>query len=138
MQTVLLVIHIMIAASLVGVVLVQRSEGGALGIGGGGFMTGRGAANALTRMTTYLAAAFFATSIALALVANHLNQDRSVFETPAAASAPAAPATSGDSVPGTVVAPATPAAPAGRGGVLDKLQVPGGGQAPLPRAPQGQ
>ena len=137
MQTVLLVIHIMIAASLVGVVLVQRSEGGALGIGGGGFMSGRGAANALTRMTTYLAAGFFATSIALALLANHLNQDRSAFESPAAVSAPATPASPADSptVPGTAVAPATPPA---RGGVLDKLQVPGGGQAPIPRAPQGQ
>ncbi len=127
MQAVLLVIHIMIAAALVVVVLVQRSEGGALGIGGGGFMSGRGAANALTRLTAYLAGGFFATSIALALVANHINQDRSVFETPAAAPvAPGAPA-------GTD----SPAAPA-RGGVLDKLQTPGGGQAPLPRAPQGQ
>ena len=60
MQTVLLVIHMMIAAALVVVVLVQRSEGGALGIGGGGFMTGRGAANALTRLTAYLAGGFFA------------------------------------------------------------------------------
>ena len=136
MQTVLLVIHIMIAASLVGVVLVQRSEGGALGIGGGGFMTGRGAANALTRMTTYLAAGFFATSIALALLANHLNQDRSAFETPAAAN-PAAPADA-PAVPGTAIAPGTPAAQAPRGGVLDQLQVPGGGQAPVPRAPKGQ
>ena len=127
MQAVLLVIHIMIAAALVVVVLVQRSEGGALGIGGGGFMSGRGAANALTRLTAYLAGGFFATSIALALVANHINQDRSVFETPVAAPvAPGAPA-------GTD----SPAAPA-RGGVLDKLQTPGGGQAPLPRAPQGQ
>jgi preprotein translocase subunit SecG len=128
MQTVLLVIHMMIAAALVGVVLVQRSEGGALGIGGGGFMTGRGAANALTRLTTYLGAAFFATSVALALLANHMNADRSVFETPA--SAPA--------VPGSADAPAT--APA-RGGVLDKLQLPGGGQAPAPTGsgvPKGQ
>ena len=138
MQTVLLVIHIMIATSLVGVVLVQRSEGGALGIGGGGFMSGRGAANALTRMTTYLAAGFFATSIALALLANHLNQDRSAFETPASATgSPAAP-TDAPAVPGTAVAPGTPAAPAPRGGVLDQLQVPGGGQAPIPRAPKGQ
>lgn len=131
MQAVLLVIHIMIAAALVVVVLVQRSEGGALGIGGGGFMSGRGAANALTRLTAYLAGGFFATSIALALVANHINQDRSVFETPAAAPA-AAPV-----APGAPAGTDSPAAPA-RGGVLDKLQTPGGGQAPLPRAPQGQ
>jgi preprotein translocase subunit SecG len=124
MQTMLLVLHIMIAAALVGVVLVQRSEGGALGIGGGGFMSGRGAANALTRLTAYLASGFFATSIALALIANHGGEGRSVFETPAATE-------SADK-------PAETAVPAGRGGVLDKLQAPGGGQAPVPRAPQGQ
>ena len=59
---VLLVIHIMVAISLVGVVLLQKSEGGALGIGGGGmsgFMTGRSTANLLTRATAILAAAFF-------------------------------------------------------------------------------
>jgi preprotein translocase subunit SecG len=135
MQTVLLVVHMMIAAALVGVVLVQRSEGGALGIGGGGFMTGRGAANALTRLTTYLGAAFFATSIALALLANHLNADKSVFETPASAPA-SAPA-----VPGSSETPAVPGVPAPRGGVLDKLQLPGGGQAPAPKGtgvPKGQ
>ena len=133
MQTVLLVVHLMIAVALVVVVLVQRSEGGALGIGGGGFMSGRGATNALTRLTAYLAAAFFTTSISLALLANHLNADRatSIFDTPAATTAPATPGT--PSTPD----PAAPAAP-GRGGVLDKLQTPGGAMTPLPRAPQGQ
>jgi len=74
MESVLLIIHLMIAVALVGVVLLQRSEGGALGIGGGGggggglggMMSGRGAA--LTRTTAFLAAAFFATSIALSLI----------------------------------------------------------------------
>jgi preprotein translocase subunit SecG len=132
MQTVLLVVHMMIAAALVVVVLVQRSEGGALGIGGGGggFMSGRGAANALTRLTAYLAAGFFSTSIALALLANHANEERSVFDTPAAATAPA--------VPGAPAKSDGPTVPGDRGGVLDKLQQPGGGQAPVPRAPQGQ
>lgn len=63
----------MITIALVGLVMVQRSEGGALGIGGGGgggFMTARGAANLLTRMTAVLAAAFFATSILLAILAS--------------------------------------------------------------------
>ena len=71
MATVLLVIHIMIAAALVGVVLLQKSEGGALGIGGGsgGFLTGRGTANLLTRITAMLAAAFFTTSILLSILA---------------------------------------------------------------------
>ena len=59
MITVLLVIHVMVAAALVGVMLLQRSEGGALGIGGGGgFMTGRSAGNALTKTTAILAAMF--------------------------------------------------------------------------------
>ena len=64
METVLIVIHLMVVLALVGVVLLQRSEGGGLGIGGGsGFMTARGAANALTRATAILAAAFFVTSL---------------------------------------------------------------------------
>jgi preprotein translocase subunit SecG len=71
MTTVLLVIHLMVAAALVAVVLLQRSEGGALGIGGGGFMSGRGAANLLTRATGVLAAIFFATSILLTVMARH-------------------------------------------------------------------
>ena len=72
MQTVLIVIHLMVVLALVGVVLLQRSEGGGLGIGGGsGFMTARGAANALTRATGILAVAFFATSLGLSLLARY-------------------------------------------------------------------
>ena len=72
MITVLLIIHIMIAAALIAVVLLQRSEGGALGIGGGGgFMTGRSAGNALTKTTAVLAAMFFATSLGLTVIAGH-------------------------------------------------------------------
>ena len=71
MITVLLVVHLFVAVGLVGVVLLQRSEGGALGIGGGGggmggFLTGRGTANLLTRTTAVLAAVFLLTSLALA------------------------------------------------------------------------
>lgn len=71
MQTVVIVIHLMVVIALVGVVLLQRSEGGALGIGGGGssFLSARGAANALTRTTAILATAFFATSIILSVLA---------------------------------------------------------------------
>lgn len=89
MATVLLIIHIMIALALIGVVLLQRSEGGALGIGGGGggFMTGRGAANLLTRVTAGLAAAFFATSLLLSLVATRAGTPRSILDTPASAPA---------------------------------------------------
>lgn len=74
MQTVLIVIHLMVVVALVGVVLLQRSEGGALGMGGGGtggFMSARGAADTLTRTTGILAAAFFATSIGLGLIARY-------------------------------------------------------------------
>src|SRR5215471_1285893 len=97
MTTVLLILHLMIAAALVGVVLLQRSEGGALGIGGGGggFMTGRGAANFLTRVTAGLAAAFFCTSLLLTLIAARTERSRSIFETPS----PTAPATSAPSTP---------------------------------------
>ncbi len=70
MQSVLIVIHLMIVVALVVTVLLQRSEGGALGVGGGGgFMTGRGQANVLTRATAILAALFFATSLGLTVLA---------------------------------------------------------------------
>jgi preprotein translocase subunit SecG len=88
MSTVLLIIHVMIALALIGVVLLQRSEGGALGIGGGGgggFMTGRGAANLLTRVTAGLAAAFFATSLILSIVATRTEAPRSILDAPAGA-----------------------------------------------------
>lgn len=78
MTAVLLTIHTLLVIALVGVVLLQRSEGGALGMGGGGgggMMSGRGAANALTRSTTLLAAAFFTTSVLLAITS-----DRGVTE----------------------------------------------------------
>lgn len=78
MTAVLLTIHIMIVLSLTGVVLLQRSDGSALGLGGGttgGFMTGRGAASALTRTTSILAAAFFATSLILAIGSGNNGSD---------------------------------------------------------------
>ena len=75
METVILVIHLLIALALIGVVLLQRSEGGALGIGGGGgggsLFSARGVGNALTRTTAYLAVAFFVTSIALTYISTH-------------------------------------------------------------------
>lgn len=83
MQTVIIVIHLMIVVGLIATVLLQRSEGGALGIGGGGgggFMSGRGAANALTRATAILAGAFFATSILLTLLAKQSIAPTSIFD----------------------------------------------------------
>ncbi len=81
MQTILIVIHLMIVVALVAVVLLQRSEGGALGVGGGsGFMTGRGQANILTRATAILGTLFFLTSLGLTLLANYGGGNRSVLE----------------------------------------------------------
>lgn len=131
MITVLLVIHIMIAAALVGIVLMQRSEGGALGMGGGGFMSGRGQANFLTRTTAYLAAGFFATSIGLTLLANSAARPRSVFDTPATSQpatippttpAGTAPASTPGATPATQPTPAAPSTAPARGGILDKLK----------------
>src|SRR5262245_5282885 len=107
MITILLVLHLFIALGLVGLVLVQRSEGGALGIGGGGggFMTGRGAANLLTRMTAILAAAFFATSILLTIIARHSSTPTSIMG--GGQPGQSAPANNGSSLP--AIAPLQPA-----------------------------
>jgi len=85
MQTIVIVVHIMITIALVVVVLLQRSEGGALGMGGsgagvGGFMSARGAANVLTRATAFLAAAFFATSITLAVIGRSGSEPSSILD----------------------------------------------------------
>ena len=103
MTTVVLVIHLMIAIALVGVVLMQRSEGGALGIGGGGgggggFLTGRGTANLLTRITAGLAVCFFITSILLSILAKQSRAPTSIFNTPASqptSTTPAVPTSKG-------------------------------------------
>lgn len=111
METVIIVIHLMVVLALVGVVLLQRSEGGGLGIGGGsGFMSARGAANALTRATAILATAFFVTSLMLSVIARYAPRDIDVLDR--------APTTQGGS-------------PTGGNGVLDQL----GGSAPAPAAP---
>jgi len=81
MQNVLIVIHLMIVLALVGVVLIQRSEGGGLGIGGGsGFMSARGTANALTRTTGILAALFFATSLGLGLLTRYESRPTDILD----------------------------------------------------------
>ena len=101
MATVLLIVHLFVTLALIGVVLLQRSEGGGLGIGSsqgmGAFMTGRGTANLLTRATAVLAVAFFVLSLLLAHLSRGTGQQRSILDapainTPAAPSAPAAPA----------------------------------------------
>lgn len=84
MENVILVVHIIVCIGLIGVVLLQRSEGGALGMGGGGgggLMSGRGAASALTRTTMILAGIFFLTSLTLTTIATRTtNAQRSVGE----------------------------------------------------------
>jgi preprotein translocase subunit SecG len=113
MTTVLLLIHIMVALALVGVVLLQRSEGGALGIGGGGgFMTGRSAGNALTKTTAVLAGCFFATSLLLSILAGQHGGPPSILS-PASQGGgglaplqmPAAPAPAAPSAPSAPQAP---------------------------------
>jgi preprotein translocase subunit SecG len=135
MATVLLVVHLMIAAALCGVVLLQRSEGGALGIGGGGggFMTGRGTANLLTRITGVLAGLFFLTSIGLTLLALHGSSTISPLDAGAPKSSASA---SGPAVPGGGAPPAGDAAKEPpRGGVLDSLEK---GRQQLPQVPKSQ
>jgi preprotein translocase subunit SecG len=101
MQTVLLVIYLMVVVALIGVVLIQRSEGGGLGIGGGsGFMSARGTANALTRTTAVLAFLFFALALTMGILSRYEPRETDILER----------------IPGTGTS----------GGVLDSL----GGQTP--------
>lgn len=97
MITFILVIHGLISLALVGVILLQKSEGGGLGIGGGnagGMMTARGAADLLTRSTMILASLFVLSSIVLAVLASTSKREHVIDTTlakPAVIGAPAAP-----------------------------------------------
>jgi preprotein translocase subunit SecG len=106
MTTVLLIIHLIVTLVLIGVVLIQRSEGGGLGIGTsqgmGGFMGGRGTANLLTRSTAILGTIFFVLALALAMLSRGTaGVGSSLLDTPPAATAPARPAAPGATPPGT-------------------------------------
>ena len=111
MIKVLLAIHLLLAIGMIGVVLLQRSEGGGLGIGGGGgggggmggFLTGRGTANLLTRTTAILAACFMVTSIVLSILSGQGREGRSIIEDLPATSAPLEPAPSAPSGPSVPV-----------------------------------
>ena len=100
MASVIIVIHLMVVVALVGTVLLQKSEGGALGIGGGGGgMGARGQANVLTRTTTGLAIAFFTTSMILSMIARGPEQGSildAASPTGEAVPAPSGPATTED------------------------------------------
>src|SRR5215467_3624971 len=126
MQTVVIVIHLMIVAVMIGAVLLQKSEGGGLGMGGGaGFMSSRGTANLLTRMTAVLAFLFFTTSLFLSWYAGLDRKPASIINSqtqpaqqqPAGGAAPVAPPTSG-------------------GGLLDTLKKADEQQNQAPAAPQ--
>ena len=105
MSTVLLIIHLFVTLALIGVVLIQRSEGGGLGIGSsqgmGSFMSGRGTANLLTRTTAILAVVFFGLSLVLALLNRGTSgPTHSILDAPASTTAPPPPAApSGPSAP---------------------------------------
>jgi preprotein translocase subunit SecG len=119
MQTVVIVIHLMIVATLIATVLLQKSEGGGLGMGGGaGFMSSRGTANLLTRTTAVLAVGFFLTSLFLSWLASYDRKPSSII--PTSQSQPAGGA---------------PAVPSSGGGVLDSLKK--SDEQPSPPAPSG-
>lgn len=82
MENIILIVHLVIAVFLIGVVLLQRSEGGALGMGGGGggLVSSRGAATALSKVTWALAAAFIATSLILTVISATATSNRSIIE----------------------------------------------------------
>jgi preprotein translocase subunit SecG len=133
MQAVLIVIHLLIAISLIFVIMLQRSEGGALGMGGGGSGLGglfspRGAANTLTKTTVILGVLFFVTSLTLTLMSLGTRQANSPLLIPGVPGAPTAPAAPGapgapptlPSLPGALPAPGPPA---------------GGAPSPAPAAP---
>jgi preprotein translocase subunit SecG len=129
MLTVIIVVHLMLVLALIGVVLLQKSEGGGLvSSGGSGFLTGRGTANVLTRTTALLAAGFFVTSLTLSWLASFQRHPASIINTGGGPvqEAPGAP---------------SPAAPLGQAsGLLNQLHkgipgLPAGPNSPPPAAP---
>jgi preprotein translocase subunit SecG len=125
MQTVVIVVHLMIVATLIATVLLQKSEGGGLGVGGGaGFMSSRGTANLLTRTTAVLAVGFFLTSLFLSWLASYDRKPASII-VPSSQSQPAG----GGATP---IAP-----PTSGGGLLDSLKKSDEQQnQPAPSGPQ--
>ncbi|PZT96028.1 MAG: preprotein translocase subunit SecG [Brevundimonas sp.] len=139
LQTILLVAIIIVAVALTGVVLLQRSEGGALGMGGGpsGFMTARGAGNLLTQITWILAALLFGLTIVLTVVGNMDRAAVSGIDADAVGSLATTPQTQTPQQPAQQqpAAPAQPAAPS-----LDDLEasLPSATARPAPAQPPAQ
>ena len=111
MTTVLLIIHLFVTMALIGVVLIQRSEGGGLGIGTsqgmGSFMSGRGTANLLTRTTAVLAVVFMSLSLTLAL----MNRGTTGVAGTLLEGGPSAPGSNLPSAPAPALAPVVPQGP---------------------------
>ena len=142
MENVVLTIHLILAVLLTGVVLLQRSEGGGLGMGGGGggVMTGRQAANALTRLTWIFGIALFVTSIALTIIAARQVSNSSIMDqlgVPASrqeSTLPQAPAYVPPPTTGTAGDPLTPPAPEAAAPAVEPVAPPAA-EAPAPAAP---
>jgi preprotein translocase subunit SecG len=124
MISVVVAIHLMLVLAMIGVVLLQKSEGGGLVSSTSGFMTGRGTANVLTRTTALLAAGFFITSLILSLLAGHGRAPVSLIGGPPAQQ---------EQAPAPGSGPAPPMAPlnSGSNGLLNQL----GGNPPAGNAP---
>lgn len=137
MISVVIVVHLMLVIALIGVVLLQKSEGGGLVSSTSGFLSSRGTANVLSRTTALLAAGFFVTSLALSWIASYEHRPASVINTSGGPVGPAPPAPGG----------AQPAPPLSTGGgLLNQMQkgfpsLPSGSNpnfapAPAPSGPQ--
>ena len=116
MQSVIIVFHLFVVAAMIGVVLLQKSEGGGLGIGStGGFLSSRGTANVLTRTTAILAITFFGTSLVLSILAGIDRKPRSIIQGGPSQQTPGgAPGQGGgllDTLRGTEPQPAPPPGP---------------------------
>lgn len=142
LQTILLVAMILISLSLTAVVLLQRSEGGALGMGGGpsGMMTARGAGNLLTTTTWWLAALGIVCAISLTIVGNMSRSSGSIIDADAvgALAAPTVPPAEAEAGGAATDAGATPAAPAATPSLGDleaDLAAPAPATAPANPAP---
>jgi preprotein translocase subunit SecG len=122
MLSVIIIIHLMLVLALIGVVLLQKSEGGGLISSTSGFLTGRGTANVLTRTTALLAAGFFVTSLALSWLAGLDRKPASIIHTGGE------PASQGG-------APTAPIAPLSTGGGILKQLNGGAPPAGAPAAP---
>lgn len=123
MKTAALVLHMFFVLALVGVVLIQKSEGGGLGLGSGnlgGLMTTRSTSNLLTRITAVLAAIMFVNTLVLALLFKGDAKPKSILDTPAASAPISAPVSPSDATPVPAPAQSGESAPAPNASTEDK------------------